>query len=121
MIIKYGLTERSLAAKRGAVRTFSRFETLVGYLKGIGIADYHVNASNFDATIKVGAARPDSANRLKTAHEAAAYDKWFQQEVTQAITEANNPNTEWVTHDVVKADVAKQHAALKARIAGLAK
>ena len=48
VVIKYGLTERALAARRGAVRVFKRFETLVAYLKGIGIAEYRVNAANYD-------------------------------------------------------------------------
>jgi len=37
IVIKYGMVERVLAARRGAVRKFSRFETLVNYLKSIGI------------------------------------------------------------------------------------
>jgi hypothetical protein len=48
VVIQYGMTERALAAKRGAVRIFRKFETLVGYLKGIGIASYQVDASHFD-------------------------------------------------------------------------
>ncbi|MBC7961746.1 MAG: hypothetical protein H7Y05_02240, partial [Steroidobacteraceae bacterium] len=38
IVIKYGMTQRALAARRGAIRVFSRFETLVSYLKGIGIS-----------------------------------------------------------------------------------
>lgn len=33
VVIKYGRTERTLVAKRGAVRVFRKFETLFGYLK----------------------------------------------------------------------------------------
>ena len=32
VVIQYGMTERALAAKRGAIRNFARFETLVTYL-----------------------------------------------------------------------------------------
>ena len=38
VVIQYGMTERVLAAKRGAIRIFRKFETLVAYLKDIGIA-----------------------------------------------------------------------------------
>ena len=44
IVIRYGRTERTLAAKRGAVRIFRRFETLVGYLKEIGVTRYHVDS-----------------------------------------------------------------------------
>lgn len=40
IVIQYGMTERALAAKRGSIRIFRHFETLVGYLKGIGVAKY---------------------------------------------------------------------------------
>ena len=45
-VVKYGLTERPLAAQRTRqVRLFRRFETLVSYLKDMGIARYEVDAS----------------------------------------------------------------------------
>lgn len=35
ILVKYGMTERALAAQRSQqVRIFRKFETLVGYLKG---------------------------------------------------------------------------------------
>jgi hypothetical protein len=86
VVIKYGMTERALAARRGAVRSFKKFETLVGYLKGVGIAEYRVNAANFDPVmIRTTTARPDSSQRLKVAHEAAAYDKWFRAQVQESL------------------------------------
>ena len=35
IVIQYGMTERALAAKRGSIRIFRHFETLVGYLLGV--------------------------------------------------------------------------------------
>ena len=122
IVIKYGMTERALAARRGTLRTFKKFETLVGYLKGIGIAEYRVDAANFDpVALKAQTSRPDSASRLKSAHQAAAYDKWFRDQVDEAIKEADDPNTVWVSNEVVKADMAAQRKELKARIAAAAK
>jgi hypothetical protein len=84
VVIKYGMTERALAARRGAVRSFKKFETLV--LKGIGIAEYRVNAVNYDpVALKTRTVRPDSSSRLKAAHDAAAYDKFYREGVQAAL------------------------------------
>lgn len=86
VVIKYGMTERALAARRGAVRSFKKFETLVGYLKGIGIAEYRVDAVNYDpVALKTRTVRPDSSSRLKAAHDAAAYDKFYREGVQAAL------------------------------------
>ena len=64
MVTQYGMTERVLAARRGAVRVFRKFETLVGYLKDLGISQFSVNAADFD----VGRVqRPPDAARLRRA------------------------------------------------------
>lgn len=73
VLIQYGMIERVLAAKRGAVRIFRKFETLVSYLKDIGITKYQVDASHFDpVALKTERKRSDAAERMKNAHEAAA-------------------------------------------------
>jgi hypothetical protein len=105
VVIKYGLTERALAARRGAVRTFKKFETLVGYLKEMGIAEYRVNATNFDAkAIKTSAARPDAAARMKRAHKAVVYDEWFRGQVQTSIDDPRPsiPNAEVKNHFAAK-------------------
>lgn len=86
VVIKYGMTERALAAKRGTVRVFRKFETLVGYLKGIGVAKYQVDATGFDpAALKLTRRSVVATERMKNAHQAAAYDKWFREQVQEAI------------------------------------
>lgn len=90
VIIKYGMTdgmtERVLAAKRGAVRVFRKFETLVGYLKGVGITCYEVDASKFDpVALKTERKRVDASERMKDAHDAASYKGWLTQQVQEAI------------------------------------
>lgn len=109
VVIQYGVTERALAAKRGAVRIFRKFETLVGYLKGLGIASYQVDASHFDpVALKTGRTRADSAARLKDAHEAAAYKSWLTKEVQEAI---DDPRPS-VPHAQVAAEWELERAAL---------
>jgi len=86
VVIQYGVTERALAAKRGAVRVFRKFETLVGYLKEIGITSYQVNAAEFDSVAhKTERKRVDASDRMKAAHEAAAYNEWLVKQVQEAI------------------------------------
>lgn len=86
VIVKYGTHERSLAAQRSRqVRLFKRLETLVAYLKGLGLENFEVDAANFDPDANKTHTRPDRAVALKRAHEAAAYDQWFHDQVQASI------------------------------------
>jgi len=115
--VKYGAAERSLAAQRSRqVRIFRRMETLVSYLKDVGIDRFDVDAADYEA--EGGKSRPDRAEALRRAHEAAAHDRWFREQVEVALKEADDPATEWVPHEVVKQDMARQRAELLARIKG---
>lgn len=88
VVIKYGVTERSLAARRGAVRTFRKFETLVSYLGGVGISQFNVNASDFDAqSLKTTRVRPDSSERMRSAFEAKAHADWVNKKVLQSLAD----------------------------------
>ena len=109
--VKYGAAERALAAQRSRqVRVFRRIETLVSYLKDVGIEHFDVDAADYQA--EGGKTRPDRAEAMRRAHEAAAHDKWFRDQIEEAIKEADDPNTEWVPHEVVKQDMARQRAEL---------
>jgi len=71
IIIKYGMVERPLVTRSGRLRIFRRFDSLVSYLKDIGIAKYIVDASGYDpAAVKSTIVRPDASRRLKRAFEA---------------------------------------------------
>ena len=86
VVIKYGMTERALATRRGTVRVFRKFETLVGYLKEMGVAKYQVDATDYDsAALKLSRSNVGAGERMKAAHEAAAYDKWFRAQVQEAL------------------------------------
>ena len=104
------------ATRSREVRLFRKFETLVSYLKDIGISRFDTDTSNFDPEGgPKRRTRPDSSAALKRAHEAAEYDKWFRAEVAQAIKEADDPATEWVSHEDAKASWAKKRAELVKR------
>jgi hypothetical protein len=109
VVVKYGMTERALAVRRGQVRIFRRFEALVGYLKALGLSRYTVDASGYDPAAPASLARPDTAERLRRAHEAAEHDRWFRAQV-QAALDDPRPT---IPHDVVMAD-------LRAMLDGLA-
>ncbi|MDO3431750.1 hypothetical protein QWJ46_03540 [Rhizobium sp. CBN3] len=119
IVIRYGKAERPLAAQRSRqVRLFKRMDTLVSYLKDVGISQFDVDAGDY-APEK--ASRPDRAEALRRTHEAAEYDKWFREQVEEAIREADDPNTVWIPHDVVKEEMARERAELVARLKGKAK
>ena len=109
LVVQYGMTERALAAKRGAVRTFRKFETLAGYLKDIGIFKYQVDATQFDPVgLKIERTRSDASKRMRDAHEAVAYKRWLEQEVQEAI---DDPRPS-VSHDEVAAEWKIEREAL---------
>lgn len=71
ILIKYGMKERPLVSRSGRLRIFKRFETLVTYLKDIGIFKYNVDASDYDPkATKNTVVRPDASSRLKRAFQA---------------------------------------------------
>ena len=117
--VNYGAAERTLAAQRSRqARIFRRMEALVSYLKDVGIERFDVDAADYEPEGGKAHARPDRAEAMRRAHEAAAHDRWFREQVEEAIKEADDPNTEWVPHEVVKQDMARQRAELLARIKG---
>jgi hypothetical protein len=111
---RYGLTERFLAAKRGDVRVFRKLETLVGFLREMGINRFEVDAAGYDPDSIERPTRPDRSAALKEAHEAAAYDKWARAQVQESLDDPR-PN---VSHTQVQKDMATRKAALRKRIAG---
>ncbi|WP_340611432.1 hypothetical protein [Xenorhabdus bharatensis] len=111
--VKYGMTECSLAAQRSRqVRLFKKLETLVNYLKNLGIAQFNVDASNYSSEHQSKNARPDRAVALKRAHEAAAYDEWFR---TQVQTSLDDPRPA-IVHEDAKRHFASLKDNLRKRI-----
>lgn len=109
VMVRYGLTERPLAAQRSRqVRLFRKFETLVSYLKDVGIAKFDVDAVNYDPDTLKTARRPDRSEALKRAHGAASYDEWFRAQVKAST---DDPRA-----DVSDSDARAQFAARKAAL-----
>jgi hypothetical protein len=120
VVLKLGMHEKPLGAQRSdKPRMWRSLDRCVDYLKKeLHIARFELlDATNFSDVAVAGKSREDAAERLRKAHEAAAHDKWFREQVEIGLAEADDPATEWVPHEVVKADMARQRTELLARIA----
>jgi hypothetical protein len=112
VVVRFGKARRALAVKEGHVRIFRKLDTLDSFLRGIGLPQYKVDGRQFDAqACKATRTNAAASQRLKRAHEAAAYDKWFSAEIDQAIKHADDPATIWVSNEAVKTESAKRRAA----------
>ena len=100
--VRYGNQQRELAARtrdgKFKPRTFRTLDVAGRYLRDIGILRYQVDVSLFEP---VKATRPDSAAALKSTHEAAAYDRWFREQVQIGIDAADRG--EFVSEEEVEA------------------
>ncbi len=111
-----GITEKPLGTQRtDKPRTWRRLDIHMDYLKN----ELHIvridllDASNHSAGDVIRSTRADSSERMKRAHEAAAYDKWFRAQV-QASIDDPRPS---IPHAQAMADAqavidAKRHAQL---------
>lgn len=121
LLVKYGVTDTFLAAQRsGKLRLFRKLETVMLYLKGLGISNFDVDASAYDIeAVKTQHKRPDRADSLKRIHEAAEHDAWFREQVQQALDESNKPDAVFIHHEQVKAEWAIKRAELLKRADGV--
>lgn len=118
IVINYGRASQTLAATRGAPRTFRNFSTLAGYLKELGITECKVNLAEFEPGAKQDRRSVTASQRMRAAHDAATHDKWFREQVGQALDEARSPDAApSIPHAVAKANMAKQRAELRAQVA----
>ncbi|NEI03616.1 hypothetical protein GUK34_01745 [Rhizobium leguminosarum] len=114
VVIRYGKAERPLAAQRSRqVRVFKRIDTLVSYLRDVGISKFDVDAADY---VPGTASRPDRAAALRRTHEAAEYDKWFREQVGEAIREADDPNAVWISAQDAEERMDKLRAELLAQL-----
>ena len=115
VVINYGRASQTLAVTRGTPRMFRQFETLAAYLKELGITEYRINTAGFEpgaATARTGDKRSIVASeRMKHAHEAAAYDTWFREQVQAAI---DDPRPS-VPNSAVRREFAARREALRKR------
>ncbi len=113
VVINYGRASQTLVVTRGKPRTFRQFDTLAGYLKDLGIVEYRVNTAEFEpgaALANPGDKRSATASeRMKRAHQAAAYDSWFREQVQASIDDPHQ--------SLEDSAVRKEFAAKRAKLA----
>lgn len=112
VVIRYGLTERVVAARdnTGHInrRKFASLDSVDNFLRNtVHIVDYHVASANFEPAPRQ-ARYEQNAQRLKAVHESAAYDKWFRAQVQEALDDPRPA----IPHD----EVRKEFAALRAEL-----
>src|ERR1700710_688778 len=110
--IDQGMLEK-LGVRRGSVRIWPKLETLVGFLTGLGIDHFEVDASKFDPNAKTTRVRRDSSERMREAHQAAAYDKWFREQVQEALDDPRPP----ISSEEVERRMDAKKAALRKKLA----
>ena len=114
VMLKLGMTEKPLGAQRtDKPRTWRSLDRCVDYLKTeLHIARFDLlDATDHSGVELAGKSRNDASERMRQTHAAAAYDKWFRAQVEQGIKEADDPSTQWVSNEAVKATSAKRRAA----------
>ncbi len=75
----------SQRSKQGEARVFRNLDTVVAFLFDMGIST--MNISVMDSRISKST-RPDRSAAMKRVHEAAAYDRWFREQVAAAQNSA---------------------------------
>jgi len=111
VLVRYGTAERRLAAQRGDVRTWRRLDAVAGYLRGMGLARFEVDAANHEDV--PGQKRPDRAQAMRELHDAAEHDRWFREQVEEAVKVADSPDAVW--HD--QGDVMRDARTLLEQVA----
>jgi hypothetical protein len=96
---------------------FKRMETLVSYLKGVGVSSFDVDSEHYSSETSASRARPDRAEALRNAHQASAHDAWFKAQVQIALKEADDPKAQWISNEAASDSWAKKHGELAARVA----
>jgi hypothetical protein len=88
----------------GKLRTFRDPGKAIAILHEIGAHKVGVDTSAWSPAQAnlLGRRRPDTAARQRRAHEAAAHDAWFRTEVEQALREADEPATQWISQGEAK-------------------
>lgn len=103
------------AQRKGQARLFKKMDTLIGYLKGLGISQFAVDAAAFQPK---SYERPDRSTALKLTHEAASHDKWIREQIEERLRMADSSDAAWIPHEEVKVRWAKKRAEILALIAG---
>jgi len=102
LVVQVRRTLYPLAAKRGGIRHWRRMESAVKYLAAQHITHFQVDAQDYETLKDNTPPRPDAAEKLRRAHEAAAYNRWFADQVNEGLEALEAGRV--VPHDQVMAE-----------------
>lgn len=114
VMLKIGMFEKALGAQRSdKPRLWKSLDRCIDYLKDeLHIARFDVlDATGCSAEPTTGRTKNSASERMREAHQAAAYTKWLKAEIQEAIYDPR-PN---VAHDDVMRRMEERVAAIKAR------
>lgn len=100
VLVRAGMAERYLANKAGTVKLYARLDTAAKDLRELGLAEFGVNVVNFEPG-RLRPARPDRVTGLKRAHQLAAHDAWFREQVQQTLAKVERGEGALLSHDEV--------------------
>lgn len=120
VMLKLGVMEKPLGAQRSdKPRVWRSLDRCMEYLR----TELHIaridllDATHFSAVAAVSnAAHAGAAARLRNAHQAAAHDRWFREQIDIGVAEADDPGTQWVDNDEANDSWAKKRALLLKRV-----
>ena len=116
VLASIGTQQRPLGTKSGGVRMFGSADTAVKVMRDLGVYQFKVDITHFEAG-RLRAARPDVAEKARSAATALAYDRWFREQVGAAIDRDQRGETVWHEHDAMwdelEAQTAERMAAKK--------
>ena len=111
-MLKLGATEKPLGTQRtDKPRIWRSLDRCVEYLKNeLHIVRFELldASQSCNIALKGGKSRIDASVRLRNAHEAAAHDKWFRQQVEEGVAEADDPDTSWISNYEANASLTKK-------------
>ena len=100
-------------------REFGNPSQALSLLHRLGLAAGAFDLRGWNPALKAESrSRPDRAEALRRTHEAALHDAWFRAQVEEALWEADDPDTAWMSHEDVTADMATQRARIMEMMAG---
>ena len=114
VVAKDGAVSHTLAARRGSVRLFRRLDTLVEYLRGIGLDRFEVDASGHRPELS-SRQRLHAPQRADGADEAVDHDRWFRAQVENTLEGIERGEVRLTTDDEHRADWRQKRVDLLAR------
>ena len=70
--VRYGMSDRALAARTGEVRVFAKIDAAAKTLRDLGVVKAELDLSGYSPGSVLSKRRPDRAQALKDAHKAAS-------------------------------------------------